>query len=98
MDRTEGWICKYQSNGASLYLIHTHTSTKQSVAKFGQLTIHLLFNLQLICQVVTTLLQGHLQFHLSGIEGVVAVGMAAGRIAAGCKIRQGQRGGLSEMR
>ena len=52
---------------------------------FGQLTAHLLFNLELRCQLMTTLVQYHLQLPLTGVEGiVVGIGGSGGGDASGC--------------
>ena len=50
---------------------YKHTTIAISSGDFCPLTIHLLLGLKLRCQLVTSLLQGHLQLPLPGIEGGV---------------------------
>ena len=50
---------------------YKHTTIAIISGVFCPLTIHLLLGLKLRCQLVTSLLQGHLQLPLPGIEGGV---------------------------
>ena len=50
---------------------YKHKTIVKSSGVFYPLTIHLLLGLKLRCQLVTSLLQGHLQLPLPGIEGGV---------------------------
>ena len=61
----------------------------------SQLTVNLLFHLELGCQLMTTLVQCHLQLPLSGIEGIVVgiggSGGSGGDATTCCNVQQGRR-------
>jgi hypothetical protein len=63
------WISVHTVDQSSNKIIHTTIAISSGV--FCPLTIHLLLGLELRCQLVTSLLQGHLQLPLPGIEGGV---------------------------
>ena len=60
-----------------------HTITNHNTNNSSNpLTVNLLFHLELSCQLMTTLVQCHLQLPLPGIEGV-AVGIGGGGSGSG---------------